>query len=61
LPIRLSIGYAVYPRDGSDHEEMIASADRAMYAVKPTPPASVTNFEAAKRSRSNPLALTANQ
>jgi diguanylate cyclase (GGDEF)-like protein len=60
LPVRLSIGYAVYPQDGSDHEEIIAAADRAMYAVKPAPAVGVTDFEAAKRSRSTPASLTAN-
>jgi diguanylate cyclase (GGDEF)-like protein len=34
VPIRLSIGHAVYPNDGSTHEELIAIADEAMYAVK---------------------------
>lgn len=59
LPIHLSIGFAVYPRDGSDHEELIGAADRAMYALKPVLSPDVTDFEAAQRSRSTPVALTA--
>jgi diguanylate cyclase (GGDEF)-like protein len=34
LPIRFSIGHAIYPDDGSSHEELIATADEAMYAAK---------------------------
>ncbi len=30
----LSIGVAVYPDDGADHDQLHAAADRAMYAVK---------------------------
>jgi diguanylate cyclase (GGDEF)-like protein len=30
----LSIGIAVYPDDGADHDQLHAAADRAMYAVK---------------------------
>jgi diguanylate cyclase (GGDEF)-like protein len=59
LSVDLSIGYAVYPEDGSDHEELISVADHAMYAVKPAPTPGVTDFEAARRSRAT-AALTAN-
>ena len=55
LSITLSIGLAFYPRDGSDHEEMIAAADRAMYAVKPATAPEVTDFTAVKRSRTSSL------
>lgn len=34
LTIRFSLGLAVYPDDGSTHEELIARADDAMYAAK---------------------------
>jgi diguanylate cyclase (GGDEF)-like protein len=34
LPIRFSIGHAVYPDGGSSHDELIAAADEAMYAAK---------------------------
>jgi GGDEF domain-containing protein len=29
-----SVGAAVYPRDGSDAEQLLAEADRRMYAAK---------------------------
>jgi diguanylate cyclase (GGDEF)-like protein len=60
LAVHLSIGFAVYPDNGSDHEELISAADRAMYAVKPAPKVGVTDFEAARRSRATSTALTAN-
>ena len=59
LLFRLSIGASVYPTDGSDPEELIAAADRAMYSAKPTPRASVTDFQAARRSRTDHLRTTA--
>ncbi len=34
IRIQLSIGQAVYPNDGSTHEELLAIADGAMYATK---------------------------
>ncbi|MGD0618209.1 MAG: HD domain-containing phosphohydrolase [Bryobacteraceae bacterium] len=32
--VSVSIGRAIYPADGADAEDLLASADRAMYAVK---------------------------
>jgi diguanylate cyclase (GGDEF)-like protein len=32
--LSLSVGEAIYPRDGSDAEQILAAADRKMYAVK---------------------------
>jgi len=37
LHVRPSIGVAVYPEDGSDIDQLILSADRAMYATKRAP------------------------
>jgi diguanylate cyclase (GGDEF)-like protein len=37
LPIQFSVGHAIYPDDGSTHEELIAVADEAMYAAKLAP------------------------
>jgi diguanylate cyclase (GGDEF)-like protein len=34
IPIQCSIGQAVYPTDGSTHEDLLATADGAMYATK---------------------------
>ncbi|QCO17657.1 diguanylate cyclase (plasmid) [Azospirillum brasilense] len=34
LPLALSIGVAVYPKDGRDAQQLIVHADQAMYAVK---------------------------
>jgi diguanylate cyclase (GGDEF)-like protein len=32
--LSLSVGYAMYPDDGSDGEQLLAEADRRMYADK---------------------------
>jgi diguanylate cyclase (GGDEF)-like protein len=38
IPINFSIGQAVYPNDGSTHEELLTTADDAMYATKLSAP-----------------------
>jgi GGDEF domain-containing protein len=32
--LSLSIGHAIYPEDGTDAEQLLAEADRRMYAAK---------------------------
>jgi diguanylate cyclase (GGDEF)-like protein len=34
MPLRLSVGAAIFPRDGANRPELIATADAAMYAAK---------------------------
>ena len=53
-PLSLSLGIAIYPRDGTGAEELLAEADRRMYRSKwlrrkesPLPPGSETSDEAA--------------
>ena len=51
-PIRASMGVAVYPRDGTTAEELLGTADRALYAMKRARP------EASGGTRTHDLPLT---
>jgi diguanylate cyclase (GGDEF)-like protein len=51
-PIRASMGVAVFPRDGASAEELLGTADRALYAMKRARP------EASGGTRTHDLPLT---
>lgn len=44
VDVSLSMGTASYPRDGSDHEALLKSADLALYAAKSKGPGHVCHF-----------------
>jgi len=49
-PVSLSIGQAFYPPDGSNAEQLLATADRRMYGVKTSHYAAIAERHAGLRA-----------
>ncbi|MBU2341796.1 MAG: EAL domain-containing protein [Alphaproteobacteria bacterium] len=53
IPIALSAGIAVYPRDGREPSDLLHAADLALYSAKDRSPGTFTEFSPALRARAD--------